>query len=122
MAITDILLVYSFLAGIFSILLFTFTLFFEKDRKRSKNLLIWAVLFLGASFAASEYAMWLEGVYLFDLLAKFNFPLISYFTIWLAFIVWLFESRKERTIWIIFVIALVLLTIVALNCPNCIRI
>ncbi len=122
MAITDILLVYSMLAGIFSILLFIFTLFFEKDKKRSKILLVWAVLFLAGSFAATEYAFWVEGVYLFDLIFKFTFPLISYFTIWLAFIVWLFESRKERTIWILFAIALILLTIVALNCPNCIRI
>lgn len=122
MAITDILLVYSFLAGIFSILLFIFTLFFEKDKKRSKFLLIWAVLFLAASFAASEYAFWVEGVYLFDLIFKFNFPLIAYFTIWFAFIIWLFESRKERAIWIILAIALVLLTVVALNCPNCIKI
>ena len=122
MAITEILLIYSVLAGIFSILLFIFTLFFGKDKKKSKFLLIWAVLFLVASFAASEYAMWLEGVYLFDLLAKFNFPLLSYFTIWLAFIIWLFESRKERNVWVTFLIALVLLTIVALNCPNCIRI
>jgi len=122
MTVTEILLIYSVLAGIFSILLFTFTLFFEKDKKKSKNLLIWAVLFLAASFATTEYAFWLEGVYLFDLIFKFNFPLISYFTIWLAFIIWLFESRKERTIWVILAIALVLLTIVALNCPNCIRI
>jgi len=122
MAITDILLIYSLLAGIFSILLFIFTLFFEKDKKRSRILLIWAVLLLAGSFATTEYAFWLEGVYLFDLIFKFNFPLISYFTIWLAFIIWLFESRKERTIWMIFSIALVLLTIVALNCPNCIRI
>ncbi|MBI4010277.1 MAG: hypothetical protein HY361_03765 [Candidatus Aenigmarchaeota archaeon] len=122
MAITDILLVYSMLAGIFSISLFIFTLFFEKDKKKSKALIIWAVLFLAASFAATEYAFWLEGVYLFDLIFKFTFPLISYFTIWFAFIVWLFESRKERSIWIIFAIALIILTIVALNCPNCIRI
>ena len=122
MTITDILITYSLLTGIFSILLFIFTLFFEKDRKRSKILLIWAVLFLAASFAATEYAFWVEGVYLFDLIFKFNFPLISYFTIWLAFIVWLFEGRKERTVWIIFAIALILLTIVSLNCPNCIRI
>ena len=122
MAITEILLIYSVLAGVFSISLFIFTLFFEKNKSRSKILFIWAVLFLVASFAATEYAMWLEGVYLFDLIFKFTFPLISYFTIWFAFIVWLFESRKERNIWIIFAIALIILTIVALNCPNCIRI
>lgn len=122
MTINNILLIYSLLAGIFSILLFIFTLFFEKDKKRSKILLIWAVLFLAASFAASEYAFWVEGVYLFDLIFKFNFPLISYFAIWFAFMVWLFESKRERTIWMIFTIALILLTIAALNCPDCIRI
>lgn len=122
MAITEILLIYALLAGIFSILLFIFTLFFEKDRKKSKILLIWAVLLLAASFTATEYTFWVEGVYLFDLIFKFNFPLISYFTIWLAFIIWLFESRGERAIWVVFLIALILITIAALNCPNCIRI
>jgi len=122
MTVTEILLIYSVLAGIFSILLFIFTLYSEKDKKKSKNLLIWAVLFLAAAFAATEYAFWLEGFYLFDIISKFNFPLLSYFVIWFAFIVWLFESMKERTIWVIFAIALVLLTIAALNCPNCIRI
>ncbi len=122
MAITDILIVYSLLAGFFSIALFIFTLFFEKDKKKSRALFIWAILLLAAAFAASEYALWLEGVYLFDLVFKFNFPLISYFTIWFAFIIWLFESRKERNVWIIFAVALALLTIVALNCPDCIKI
>lgn len=122
MVITNIMIVYSLLAGIFSILIFIFTLFFEKNKTRSKILLIWAVLFFAASIAATEYALWLEGAYLFDIIFKFNFPLISYFIIWFAFIVWLFENRKERMIWIVFAIALVLLTIMALNCPNCIRI
>lgn len=119
--LTNIVLVYSLLAGMMSILLLVFTLFFEKNKKRSKALLIWSILFLAASFTASEYAFWLEGYNLFMLILKFNFPLIVYFGIWLAFIIWLFEKRKERKIWIIFFILLVAAVLVAINCMNCIR-
>ncbi len=122
MTITDILGILSMLAGILSISLFTFTIFFEKDRKKSKILLIWAVLFLAATFAVIEYSLWLEGFYLFDIIKTFNFPMLSYFTIWLAFIVWFFESRGERRTWLLFAVALILLILVAINCPNCIRI
>ena len=122
MTITGILGILSILAGLFSISLFIFTIFFEKYRKKSNILLIWAVLFLAAAFAAAEYAFWLEGFYLFDIISKFNFPLLSYFAIWFAFIVWIFESRGERKVWVFLATALVLLTAIAINCPNCIRI
>ena len=122
MPLTEILTVYALLAGIMAIELFTFTIFFEKDKKRGRKLLIWSVLFIAAAFAATEYAFWLEGVYLFErVIQQFNFPLLSYFVIWFAFIIWLFESRGERKIWIILAVALAILTIVAINCPNCIR-
>ena len=122
MTITEMLGILSLLAGIFSITLFVFTVFFEKDKKKSKVMLVWAVLFLAAAFAVIEYSLWLEGFYLFDIIKTFNFPMLSYFTIWFAFIVWLFESRGERFVWIAFAIALLVLTAVAVNCPNCIRI
>lgn len=122
MTITDMLGNLSLLAGILSISLFIFTIFFEKDKKKSKILLIWAVLFLAASFAVIEYSLWLEGFYLFDIIKTFNFPMLSYFTIWFAFIVWFFESIGERKVWAAFAVVLILLILVAINCPNCIRI
>ncbi len=117
----DIILTYSLLAGIMSVMLFMFTIFFEKSKKRSKWLLIWAVLFLASSFAVSEYAFWLEGYNLFGLVFGFNFPLLVYFVIWFAFIIWLFESRGERKIWLMLLVALMIVAMIAINCMNCIK-
>ena len=116
----NIVISYSIVAGIMASLLLVFSLFFEKNKKRSRILLIWAVLFLASSFATSEYAFWLEGYDLFQLVFSFNFPLIVYFAIWFAFLVWVFESRKERKIWMILFILLVITVIIAVNCMNCI--
>lgn len=121
MAITNIVLTYSIIAGVFSALLFILTLFFEKDKKKSRKLVLWAVLFLASSFAMSEYAFWLEGYNLFELVFNFNFPLIVYFGVWFAFIVWLFETRKERKIWIMLLALLAIVVLLATNCMNCIR-
>ncbi len=121
MPITSSLLVLSLVAGFMSAILFAFSMFLEKNKKRSQKFLIWAVLFLAASFAAVEYSMWLEGNYLFDIVSNFNFPLMSYFVIWFAFIIWIFEARKERKIWIIFLAALITLYLAAIACPNCVR-
>jgi hypothetical protein len=118
--LTNIILVYSLLAGVFAALLFAFTLFFGKEKKKSRNYLIWAVLFLASSFLATEYAFWLEGYNLFEFAPK-SFPLIFYFGIWFAFIVWLFESRKERKVWIIFLILLIIAILVATSCMNCVN-
>jgi hypothetical protein len=118
--ITNIILAYSLISGIFAALLFAFAIFLEKDKKKSRNFLIWAVLFLASSFLATEYAFWLEGYNLFEFVPK-NFPLIFYFGVWFVFIVWLFETRKERKIWIIFLILLIIAILIASKCMNCIR-
>lgn len=121
MSLSQIFLAYSIIAGVFSALLFIFTIFFEKDKKKSRNLLLWAVLFLASSFATSEHAFWQEGYNLFNLVFGFNFPLIVYFLVWFAFIVWLFETRKERKTWIALLILLVIVVLIAISCMNCIK-
>ncbi len=121
MALTEILLVYAAIAGIMSVMLFAFSIFVERNKQKSRKYLIWAVLFLAAAFSATEYAFWLNGEYLYYLLLTPNVPLLFYFAIWLAFVVWVFESRGERKIWIIFSALLILLLIAAFLCPDCIR-
>jgi len=120
MPVANAMLVFSLLAGIFSSFLICFTIYFEKDKKRSRSLLIWGVLFLAASFGAAEYALWSEGYNLFEMVLGFNFPLVAFFTMFFSFLVWLFESRGERKIWIVFLIALIAMSIIAVNCMNCI--
>lgn len=121
MAISTIILGYSIVAGMMASLLLAFTLFFEKNKKKSKILLVWAVLFLVSSFATSEYALWQEGVDLFKMVFSFNFPLFVYFGVWFAFLIWIFETRKERKVWIILMILLIATVIIAVNCMDCIR-
>ena len=122
MPLTEILVSLALLAGIMSVMLFAFSLFVEKNKKRSRNFLIWAVLFLAAAFAATENAMWREGVYLFYItITQPSFPIVSYFAIWFAFIIWVFETRIERKLWMIFLALLIVLSLGALACPDCIR-
>jgi len=120
MALSEIILAYSILAGIMSILLLNLTIFFEKNKKKSRILLIWSILFLASCFATSEYTFWIQGYNLFEMTFS-SFPLIVYFGIWFAFFIWLFESRGERKIWLILLILLVLIIIIALNCMDCIK-
>ncbi len=108
-------LVFSLIAAIMSAVLFYIGL---KDGKKGRNMLIWAVLFLGASFGGLEWALYLLGISLFTF---FIFPLIAFFGIWFAFIIWTFERIGERRVWIIFLIALVMMSLVGVYCPNCVQ-
>jgi len=114
-------LAYSIVAGIMSCLLFTLGIFLEKEKKKSRLLLLWGCMFLASSFAGLESAFYNEGLNIFELVLKFNFPLVVYFSIWFVFIIWVFESRKERKIWIILLILLIITVLIAMNCMNCIR-
>jgi len=111
----------SLISGLMGCLLIILTLFFEKNKKRARILLIWACLFLAASFATTESAFWYEGYNIFELVLNLGMPLIVYFGIWFAFIIWIFEARKERKTWIILFILLVITVLIAMNCMDCIR-
>lgn len=118
---TNLPLSYSIVAGIMACFLFAIGVFLEKDKKKSRILIIWACLFLAGSFTGLESAFYAEGYNIFDMVLKLNMPLVSYFAIWFAFIIWLFESRKERKIWIILMILLIITIIIAIKCMNCIH-
>ena len=87
-----------------------------KGKKETRNILVWAVLFLGAAFGGLEWSFYLLG---YNLFTFFAFPLIAFFAIWFAFIIWTFEVRKERRVWAAFLISLAVLTVIAFNCMNC---
>jgi hypothetical protein len=119
--ITSVALSYSIISGLMACLLFVMGLVWIKDKKKSKIILIWACLFLAVSFAGLESALWSQGYNMFDLVLNFDFPLTVYFIIWFAFIIWVFETRKERKIWIILLILLTITTVIAMNCMNCVK-
>jgi hypothetical protein len=119
--IPNVALTYSIVSGLMACLLFIGGMFFEKDKKKSKFILIWGCLFLAGSFAGIESALWSSGYNMFNLILNFNFPLTVYFIIWFTFIIWLFETRKERKVWIILLILLIVTTVIAMNCMNCLH-
>ena len=108
------------IAGAMSITLFYTGLKIEHNGKHkphvARNLLIWAVLFLGACFGNIEWTSWLLG---YNMFTFFAFPLVAFFAIWFGWVVWLFERRGERRIWVAFLAVLAILTAVAVNCMNC---
>ena len=121
----QIALVLAVIAGIFAVLLFHLGL--KEDpiddrrssyrfKKKSRWLFIWAVLFLGASSGGLEWAFYLLG---YNIFTFFAFPLIAYFAIWFAFIIWIFERKKERWLWILFLLLLIAITIISFACTNC---
>jgi CDP-diglyceride synthetase len=119
---TNLPLSYSIVAGMMACFLFILGIFLEKEKKKSKILLIWACFFLAISFAGLESAFYAEGYNIFESVLKLNFPLFTYFAVWFGFIIWLFESRKEREIWIILLILLIITVLIAMNCMNCIKV
>lgn len=119
--ISNLALSFSLISGIMSCLLFISGMFLEKEKKKSRVILIWACLFLAGSFGGLEWAFWLEGYDMFKLVFSLTFPLIVYFGIWFAFIIWLFERRKERKIWIILLILLIIVILIAMSCMNCLH-
>ena len=108
------------IAGAMSIVIFYSGLRLETLKKykqsAARNLFIWAVLFLGAAFGGIEWTFWLLG---YNMFTFFAFPLVAFFAVWFGFIIWTFERRGERKIWVAFLVALIVLTIVAVNCMNC---
>jgi hypothetical protein len=106
----------SIVAGIMACMLFYLGMK-TKDKNKSINILIFAVLMLGASFGTLEWSFWLLGINMFTF---FAFPLYAYFAIWSLFIIWLFESRGERKVWVALLIAVAILILIAVNCMDCI--
>lgn len=121
MILFDTELVFALLAGIMSVALTVVGAYFEKDRKRGTKTLIWAALFLGIAFGVSENALWNGGYDLFEMVFSFNFPIVMFFGVWFAFLAWLFESRGERKIWILLLVALIVLVVAAVNCMDCVH-
>ncbi|MBI4894984.1 MAG: hypothetical protein HY831_00690 [Candidatus Aenigmarchaeota archaeon] len=108
-------LAFSLIAALMSVVLFYLGL---KSEKKGKWYLIWAVLFLGASFGGLEWALYLLGISIFSF---FIFPLIAFFAIWFGFIIWSFERIGERKIWIVFLAILIVMIIIGVYCPNCVQ-
>lgn len=119
--LSNLALSFSIISGIMACFLFFIGLT-SREKKKARILLLWACLFLASSFAGLEWAFWFEGYNLFNLVLKPTFPLVVYFGVWFVFIIWLFESRKERLIWVMLLILLIIVVLIAMNCMNCLNV
>lgn len=110
----ELVAVFAIISGVFASLLLFYGVFMAKDYFA----LIWGTLFLGASFAALEYAFWLAEVDMFNL-SFHSFPLLAYFAIWFGFIIWAFERQGKRKTWLVLAGLLIAIIIIARLCMNC---
>lgn len=108
---------FSFILGIALVI---FTEFF-KPKTKEWVLLVWACLFFGVGFGLVEYAVWIGGENIFEVLFSPNFPLLAYFAVWIGFLIWLFEKRGKREIWLLLLALLITTVLIAVNCMDCIR-
>ncbi|NMC61119.1 MAG: hypothetical protein GYA51_17320 [Candidatus Methanofastidiosa archaeon] len=111
---------YSILSSILSSLLIIYSLFLkDKDYKKAEELFIFGVVFIGISWSGIEWSLYLMGYNLFQLVTMPIFPLLCYFFSTSLFVVYVSERYYRRRIWIIFALVTVLISIVAVNCMNC---
>lgn len=111
---------YSILSSILSSLLIIYSLFLkDKDYKKAEELFIFGVVFIGISWSGIEWSLYLMGYNLFQLVTMPIFPLLCYFLSTSLFVVYVSERYYRRRIWIIFALVTVLISIVAVNCMNC---
>lgn len=113
----EVAIAMALLSGIMAVVLFYLGM-----TKNSDKILVWAVVFLGAALGMFEWSFWLVGEDMFRLFFAFAFPLVAWFLVWFAFIIWIFEEQKRRDIWIVFLIILIILTIIAVNCMDCLHV
>jgi len=108
---------------LFSAALILFVLFRKPEGAvKPWHLLAWAAAFLGAGFGLVEYALWVSGENLFTIAFAPNVPLLSFFTVWFAFLAWLLERHGKRKVWVSLLAALVALVALALSCMDCLRV
>lgn len=112
---------FSLIAGFMACLLYIAGLYLEKNKKKSTIILIIASIFLWASFTGLEWGFWIEGQNMFELFFYPIVPLIFYFMVWCGFLIWVFEGRGQRKIWVVMLIIAAILVFIAINCMNCIH-
>ncbi len=111
---------YSIISSILSSLLIIFSLYLrDKDYKKAEELFIFGVVFIGISWSGIEWSLYLMGYNLFQLVTMPIFPLLCYFIATSVFIIYLSERYFRRILWIIFAATAVIISIIAVNCMNC---
>jgi energy-converting hydrogenase Eha subunit G len=105
---------YSVIAGIMSIALFFWAL-----KNRDETIYLFSLLFLIVSWSGIEWALWILGYNLFQLVFQPIVPLASYFVAWTLFVIYASEKFFARRDWILFLLAVLAIIAIAHFCMDC---
>jgi hypothetical protein len=107
-------LTYSIVAGVMSI-----CLLFYAVKKKDEHYFLFSLMFLIISWSGIEWALWLKGYNLFEMVFVPIVPLASYFVGWTLFVVYIAERHFKRRDWIAFLLVLAFFIWISTFCMNC---
>ena len=106
---------FSVLAGIMAAVLMLYSI----DKKK-KDMYLFSLAFLIASWGGLEWGLWMLGYNMFQMTYSPIVPLTFFFAVWTGFVIYTSEKVfKNRNYWLGFLIFLILISIVAQFCMNC---
>lgn len=107
-------LIYSVVAGFMSVLLMVYAIEKKKD-----HFFVFSLMFLIISWSGIEWALWLKGYNLFQMVFTPIVPLSSYFVGWTVFVIYVSEKYFKRRYWVAFLIVLGFFIWISTFCMNC---
>ena len=107
-------LIYSIVAGFTSVLFMVYAI-----EKKEDNLFVFSLMFLIISWSGIEWALWLQGHNLFEMVFTPIVPLASYFVGWTIFIIYIAEKYFKRRYWVAFLIVVGFFIWISTFCMNC---
>ena len=90
------LIVWAIVAGFMSVLLMLYSI-----EKKNDHFFLFSLMFLIISWSGIEWALWLKGFNLFEMVLTPIVPLASYFVGWTVFVIYVSEKYFKRKYWII---------------------
>lgn len=109
-------LLYSFIASVISLYLLDRAL-----KNKDEITFLFSLLFILVSWSGIEWALWILGHNLFELVLQPIVPLASFFLVWTMFIIYIAETKFKRRDWILFVGAVAVISIIARLCMDCVK-
>lgn len=107
-------LIYSIVAGFMSVVLMLYSI-----EKKDEHFFVFSLMFLIISWSGIEWALWLQGYNLFQLVLTPIVPLASYFVGWTLFVIFVSEKYFKRRYWIAFLIVIGFFIWISTFCMNC---
>lgn len=110
----EIGLTYAVIAGFMSVLLMLYAI-----EKKNDHFFLFSLLFLLVSWGGIEWALWLKGHNLFEMVFTPIVPLAGYFVVWGVFIIYVSEKYFKRRYWVVSLLVAVFFIWISTFCMNC---